>query len=114
MLGLKDPFILFQYTAVLGDSNQSKYESLVERYLKWGFSDFKIKLNGNLQQDQLKLSALNKICEEAGVENRRIRLDANNLWPHNTNVAIDYLAQLKVPFIGIEEPVEPKKFKCTS
>ncbi|MFT4667361.1 MAG: L-alanine-DL-glutamate epimerase-like enolase superfamily enzyme [Polaribacter sp.] len=42
------------------------------------------------------------------------RLDANNLWSGNTVAAIDHLSQLKIPFIGIEEPVAPKSPKALS
>ncbi len=108
MLGLENPSVCYQFTAVLGDNDQSKYEKLIERYLKWGFTDFKVKLNGDLSLDQMKLKTLNQICQQASVKNFRIRLDANNLWSGKTNAAIDHLAQLTIPFIGIEEPVEPK------
>ncbi|MFT5765265.1 MAG: L-alanine-DL-glutamate epimerase-like enolase superfamily enzyme [Saprospiraceae bacterium] len=108
LLGLKKPLAVYQYAAILSDGDQQKYEGLIERYLKWGFTDFKIKLNGRLAEDQMKLETLSRMCETAGVNNLRIRLDANNLWSGNTAIAIDHLSKLKIPFIGIEEPVEPK------
>lgn len=114
LIGLKSPLALYQYTAILGDSDQSSYEKLIARYLKWGFSDFKIKLSGVIQRDKSKLNTLSQLCKNAGVKNMRIRLDANNLWSDNTPAAIDHLSQLKIPFMGIEEPVAPKNSKALS
>ena len=114
LLGLEDPIAVYQYAAILSDSEPEKYEKLIERYLKWGFTDFKIKINGDLAVDQLKLSTLQEMCEKRGTKNLRIRLDANNLWSNQTNAAIEHLSRLKIPFLGIEEPVEPKNPEALS
>ena len=108
MLGLDDPFMTFRYTAILGDSEEAVFSTLIKRYLQWGFSDFKIKLIGDLSKDQLKLDTLTQTCNQMGLKKKRIRLDANNLWAGNTQAAIEYLANLKGNIYGIEEPVEPK------
>jgi L-alanine-DL-glutamate epimerase-like enolase superfamily enzyme len=108
LLGLNSPTALYQYSAILGDSNRSKFKQLLTQYLKLGFADFKIKLNGDLQLDKQKLEILQEYCKKAKNENYKIRLDANNLWSGNTSAAIKHLSQLTIPFLGIEEPVEPK------
>ncbi|MFT4534441.1 MAG: L-alanine-DL-glutamate epimerase-like enolase superfamily enzyme [Saprospiraceae bacterium] len=108
LLGLSPPTACYQYSAILGDSDQSKFRQLIEQYLKWGFWDFKIKLNGDLKLDQQKLEILQDYCDKAKVDNYRIRLDANNLWSGNTSAAIAHLSQLSALLLGIEEPVEPK------
>ena len=108
LLGLNPPMALYQYSAILGDSKRSQFEQLLAQYLKWGFADFKIKLNGDLQLDKQKLEVLQDYFKKEKTENFQIRLDANNLWSGNTSAAINHLSQLSIPFLGIEEPVEPK------
>ena len=68
LLGLEDPSIRFQYTAVIGDGSQDQFEKLLSQYLKWGLSDFKIKVNGNLEKDLMKLISLKTLCKNANLE----------------------------------------------
>lgn len=114
LLGLTPPQNIYQYTAVLGDSSEEKFKALIQRYLSMGFTDFKVKVNGQLAEDQQKLKNIRLLCQQNKVTNYRIRLDANNLWARQTNIAIDYLAQLEGPFLGIEEPIEPKNYQDLS
>lgn len=114
LLGLTPPQSIYQYTAVLGDSSEEKFKALTQRYLSMGFTDFKVKINGQLTEDQQKLKNIRLLCQKNEVVNYRIRLDANNLWAAQTNIAIDYLAQLEGPFLGIEEPIAPKNYSALS
>ena len=114
LLGLTPPQNVYQYTAVLGDSSEEKFQALVQRYLSMGFTDFKVKVNGQLAEDQQKLKNIQLLCQKNKVTNYRIRLDANNLWAGQTNIAINYLAQLEGSFLGIEEPIEPKNYPALS
>lgn len=114
LLGLTPPQNVYQYTVVLGDSSEEKFKALIQRYLSMGFADFKVKVNGQLKEDQQKLKNIRLLCQKNQLSNYRIRLDANNLWPKQTNIAIDYLAQLESPFLGIEEPIEPKNYQGLS
>lgn len=91
---------VFRYTAVLGDSDPETFDHDVGRYREMGFSDFKLKLSGDLDRDLEKLS----ILKGHGVSNSNVRVDANNLW-NDTAEAIGHLSSLDVPFFGIEEPV---------
>ncbi len=110
LLGLTAPQNVYQYTAVLGDSSEEKFKALIQRYLSMGFTDFKVKVNGQLKTDQQKLKNIQLLCQEKKVPNYRIRLDANNLWARKTTTAIAYLSQLNGPFLGIEEPIAPKNY----
>ena len=90
----------FRYTAVVGDMDGEAFSHLVARYRKRGFSDFKLKLSGNLDRDLEKIS----ILRGHGVSDRRVRVDANNLWS-DTAEAVAHLSAMDVPFFGIEEPL---------
>lgn len=114
LLGLEDPKRGYNYTAVLGDSGEEKYIALVHRYIGVGFSDFKVKVNGDLEKDRMKLDLLQQLTNEKGISNIRVRLDANNLWKGQPDKAIEHLSKLGHSIFGIEEPVEPKNFEALS
>lgn len=111
LLGLGGPQGIYTYTGVLGDSNEEKFIALAQRYVAAGINDFKVKVNGDLKWDRKKLDILQQICNEKGISNMRIRLDANNLWAENTDAAIEFLSNLGHPIFAIEEPVKPKNYK---
>jgi L-alanine-DL-glutamate epimerase-like enolase superfamily enzyme len=114
LVGREEPLARYAYTAILGDSAEDSFAALLDRYLAGGFSDFKVKLNGELQKDQRKLTVLAEKCEQFDMSNWRIRLDANNLWKAKPDVAIEHLGALDVPFFAIEEPVEPRNVAALS
>jgi L-alanine-DL-glutamate epimerase-like enolase superfamily enzyme len=91
---------VFRYTAVVGDSDGETFDAIVGRYREMGFSDFKLKLSGDLDRDREKLALLGK----HEVLESRVRVDANNLWT-DTREAIRHLTALDFAFFGIEEPV---------
>ncbi|MEE8398532.1 MAG: alpha/beta fold hydrolase [Desulfobacterales bacterium] len=93
------------YSAVLGDSKEWKYTTIVDQYLARGFSDFKIKLNGNLERDRDKIAILRDLSEQHGISDIRVRLDANNLWTGRPEEAIAHIKALAGPIFAIEEPV---------
>ena len=64
----------FRYTAVVGDSDTETFDAIVGQYRQVGFSDFKLKLSGDLDRDREKLALLRK----HGVPESQVRLDANN------------------------------------
>jgi L-alanine-DL-glutamate epimerase-like enolase superfamily enzyme len=90
----------FRYTAVVGDSDAETFDATVGQYRRMGFSDFKLKLSGDLDRDLEKLTLLRKHEVPEG----QVRVDANNLWD-DTGEAIRHLTALDFPFFGIEEPV---------
>ena len=101
LLGLTAPKRTYTYTAVLGDSTPDKFKSLLQRYLALGFQDFKVKASGNLVEDKHKLTMIHQFS------NYRIRLDANNYWKGQSELAINYLADLRQLLFAVEEPIEP-------
>ncbi len=108
MLGMNNCKRQGSYTAVLGDDKKWKYTTIVDQYLVRGFSDFKIKLNGNLERDREKIAILKDLCKQHGTSDVRIRIDANNLWSGRPEEAITHLKALNVSVFAIEEPVGPK------
>jgi L-alanine-DL-glutamate epimerase-like enolase superfamily enzyme len=104
-LSLAAPAGTFRYSAVIGDSPADQFDTTVARYTKMGFTDFKIKLSGQLDRDREKISILNG----SGIGGLRVRADANNLWK-SAGEALDYLTHLNVRFSGIEEPVGAGRF----
>jgi len=94
-----------RYTAVLGDDKKWKYVTLADQCLVRGFSDFKIKLNGDLQRDREKVALLRDLCAQHGIDDPRIRLDANNLWKDRAEAAGEHLAALGENLFAVEEPV---------
>ncbi len=94
----------FFYTAVLGIRNPKGFETQLNQYIKMGFTDFKVKLFGELVSDNLNLNQLTQHKEKI-----RIRLDANNLWD-NSETAITYLDNLELTGFAIEEPLAVKDY----
>ena len=89
----------FSYTAVLGDSSISSFTKLLNQYDSMEFTDYKLKLSGELEHDKAKCDLVfNKI------KNVRVRLDANNLWTEAEEV-IKYIEALGHNFFAIEEPL---------
>ncbi len=105
LLGLAPLAGCFHYTAVLGDGTPAIFQMQLNRYLRAGFRDFKIKLGGDFARDEAKIRTL----EAAGLDASAVRADANNLWA-DAALAIDYVAALAFPFRAIEEPLRPGDF----
>jgi L-alanine-DL-glutamate epimerase-like enolase superfamily enzyme len=90
----------FRYTAVLGDASPPTFHALAERYRTAGFSDFKVKLSGDVERDRDKMSVFDRWPGEMV----RVRADANNLWPH-ADAAIAGIRSISDRFFAIEEPI---------
>jgi len=102
LLGLKALAGRFVYTAVLGDASPAQFEAQLERYVRTGFRQFKVKLSGNVARDRAKTDAI----VAAGISPRMVRADANNLWG-NSAEAIEHVKALDFPFYALEEPLQP-------
>lgn len=96
----------FRYSAVLGDASPVQFEAQLAHYLKAGFTDFKIKLSGDRDRDLHKIQALIR----AGIPEKNVRADANNLWS-DAQEAIRHLDALAYPFFAVEEPLRPGDYK---
>jgi L-alanine-DL-glutamate epimerase-like enolase superfamily enzyme len=101
LLSMEELSDSFQYTGVMGVDSYEAFQKQFDQYRSLGFSDFKIKVSGNFEEDLKKISLL----KSQNVPNIRVRLDANNLW--NTPAeAIKYVRDLGFPFFAVEEPLE--------
>ena len=87
----------FTYSAVLGDSPYLVYRLQLFRYRKKGFTDFKVKVSGDLNRDRRKLRVFGK-------KHLRVRLDANNLWA-DADACIAHLNALGSGVFAVEEPL---------
>ena len=104
LLGLPHLAGTFQYTAVLGDMSRNAFLAMAAQYRQRGFSDFKVKLSGRLDDDRDKLAVLG---QWPGI---RVRADANNLWPTDEE-AIGFLQALNFPLFAVEEPIAPGQYR---
>jgi L-alanine-DL-glutamate epimerase-like enolase superfamily enzyme len=95
----------FLYTAVLGDAPPQAFKATADQYRSFGFSDFKLKLSGNLERDRAKMAVMRGL----DTESVRVRVDANNLWS-DADEAIRFLRSLDYPFLAIEEPLGPNQY----
>ena len=95
----------FLYTAVLGDAQPQAFKATADQYRRFGFSDFKLKLSGDLERDRVKTA----VMRDLGTELVRVRVDANNLWS-DADEAIRFLRSLDYPFFAIEEPLGPNQY----
>jgi len=102
LLPLRGPF---RYSAVLGDASFDAFQATAEQYRRVGFTDFKIKLSGQLEHDRRKLDLL----RNWGAPAPRIRLDANNLWSTAAE-ATAFLRQLDCAFVAVEEPIQKGQY----
>ena len=87
----------FTYSAVLGDSPYLVYRLQLFRYRRKGFTDFKVKVSGDLERDRRKLRVFEK-------KQLRVRLDANNLWA-SADDCIEHLNALGGGVFAVEEPL---------
>jgi L-alanine-DL-glutamate epimerase-like enolase superfamily enzyme len=91
---------VFRYSAVLGDATPAQFEAQLGHYIEAGFSQYKIKLSGNVARDAAKVRSL----RDAGIEPGAVRADANNLFA-SPATAIEHITALDFPFFAIEEPL---------
>jgi len=101
LLNLEELHGPFHYSAVLGTENRAVFEKQAQQFAALDFSDFKVKVSGNLENDRSKL----RFLEHLPIKDLRIRLDANNLWQTATE-AVAYLNKLQFPLMSIEEPLQ--------
>jgi len=95
----------FLYTAVVGDAPPEAFAAAADQYRRFGFSDFKLKLSGDLGRDRAKMGVMRRL----DAQSIRVRVDANNLWS-DADDAIRFLRSLDYPFSAIEEPLGPNQY----
>jgi L-alanine-DL-glutamate epimerase-like enolase superfamily enzyme len=92
-----------EYSAVLGDSAPGVWEKLCDWHLDNEMTNFKLKLNGDVELDSYRINYIRN--KDSRTE---VRVDANNMW-NNPGEALRYLNQLPKEINGVEEPL-----KCTN
>jgi L-alanine-DL-glutamate epimerase-like enolase superfamily enzyme len=85
-----------RYSAVLGDSGPGKTSMAAFAYSIVGLSDFKIKMNADIERDKRKLARLPRQA--------KIRVDANNLW-QEPELCIVHISTIGRKIWAIEEPL---------
>lgn len=105
LLGLPELQGPFRYSAVVGIESDAAFRTLVDRYVAAGFTDFKVKLSGDLARDRAHLAWFQHRVPGGW----RLRLDANNRWATASDAA-RYLEGLGCPFFAIEEPLAPQQW----
>ncbi len=103
LLGLPQLANRYQYTAILGDNDETGFIKHIQQYAAMKFTDYKLKLSGDIEKDQKKL----KLLDCYGGDFDRVRVDANNLWENEDDV-VNYIRELKYPLFAIEEPLRSK------
>ncbi len=89
-----------EYSAVLGDSAPGVWEKLCDWHFENEMTNFKLKLNGDVQLDSNRIRYILNKNPQA-----EVRVDANNMWNNQTE-AITYLNQLPKEINGVEEPLK--------
>jgi L-alanine-DL-glutamate epimerase-like enolase superfamily enzyme len=107
LLALPEIAGTFGYTAVLGDASSKAFAAMADEYRRFGFSDFKVKLSGELERDRAKMAVMQRL----GIETVRVRADANNLWSDPVE-AVAFLRSLECPLFAIEEPLGPNQYSA--
>jgi L-alanine-DL-glutamate epimerase-like enolase superfamily enzyme len=100
LLGARELQGEFRYTAVVGSGDLERLRGTVRKYRDLGFTDFKIKLTGDVGRDR---EALQELLTGEGSE-LRVRADFNNAFP-DENQAAAYLVDLNAPLFALEEPL---------
>ncbi len=108
LLGMKAYRGPFRYTAVVGDEAYTETEKKLRLYLDVGFSDFKFKVSGEIKADRARMQRLFTLCRERNLPAPRLRIDANNLWAKQPDIARNFLAELNLPLCAVEEPLAPR------
>lgn len=106
-LGLPDTPAAFTYTAVVSDEQGDALAGILRKYLAVGFTDFKFKLSGDSDADLPKLEIFADLVRERNAEGFRVRLDANNVWGTEIDLALKHLGRLRGKFDAVEEPLTP-------
>ncbi|MBL8345142.1 MAG: alpha/beta fold hydrolase [Rubrivivax sp.] len=108
LLGLPAPGGPHRYSAILGNDASWKTRFLIDQYCMLGLTDFKVKLEGDLELDQGKLRSIAELTRWHGVGTYRVRADANNLWADEPERALQHVRALDFELFGLEEPVTPR------
>lgn len=100
MLGLPQSTQPHRYSAILSAGHADSFARQLAQYQAHGFTQFKIKLSGDLALDTAYVDQL----RIAGILPLQVRADANRSW-ENADAAIFHLTALDYPFHALEDPI---------
>jgi len=103
LLGLHSKPGKIHYSAVIDYNEVDCFTQQIRHFVELGFSNFKLKLSGDLISDQTQLMILDQFVQTP----KRVFLGTTNLW-QNVREAADYITELKYPLFAIEEPLTSK------
>jgi L-alanine-DL-glutamate epimerase-like enolase superfamily enzyme len=128
LLGVSEERTRFSYAAVLSADDAEKFDRNVDKYLRFGFSDFKLKVVANDSEDNARLATLKhkvmpglRLCWPpvrllaSAYATRspfefRLRLDGNNAWAGRETEIDAFLDRAPLKPWAIEEPFAPHDF----
>lgn len=128
LLGVSESKSRFQYTAVLSADDPQKFSLTLQRYLRFGFSDFKLKVVADNAKDYGRLGEIQKHVSPSwhllwppvrllafawalrSPLDFRLRLDGNNAWAGRESDLYDFLAKAPLRPWAIEEPFAAHSF----
>ncbi|HVJ63883.1 MAG TPA: enolase C-terminal domain-like protein [Bdellovibrionota bacterium] len=130
LLGVNESKTRFQYTAVLSADDPAKYEKNLKRFLRFGFSDFKLKVVADASLDYPRIDEL-KTKVSPGYRllwppvrllastwatrsplDFRLRLDGNNAWAGREQEIYPFLDKIPLRPWAIEEPFAAHDFRA--
>ncbi|MEO5667814.1 MAG: enolase C-terminal domain-like protein [Bdellovibrionota bacterium] len=132
LLGVSEERTRFTYAAVLSADDETKFARNIDKYLRYGFSDFKLKVVAKeaddiprLEQLKSKVSPGAKLCwppvrllaSAYAARNPfefRLRLDGNNAWAGREHEIDSFLDKAALKPWAIEEPFAPYDFERLS
>lgn len=88
------------YSAILSAGSAEGFARQLAQYQAQGFTQFKIKLSGDIARDTAYVDCL----RIAGIAPAHVRADANRLWV-DAEAALHHLTILDYPFHAIEDPL---------
>ncbi len=101
LLGARELRGEYRYSAVVGSGHLDRLRETVQKYRQLGFTDFKVKLTGDVGRDR---EALGEVRGGRDSQDLRVRADFNNAFQDESQAAA-YLDELNVPLFALEEPL---------
>lgn len=132
LLGVSEDKVSFQYSAVLSADEELKFQKTLEKYMRFGFSDFKLKAVASLEEDIKRIETIKSYVEPRmkllwppvrvaaslyaarSPFEYRLRIDGNNAWAGREAEIDPLLEQSPIKIWAIEEPYAARDFQALS
>lgn len=132
LLGVSEDKASFQYSAVLSADEELKFQKTLEKYMKFGFNDFKLKAVATLDEDIKRIETIKSYVEPRlkllwppvrvaaslyaarSPFEYRLRIDGNNAWAGREAEIDPLLDQSPIKIWAVEEPYAARDFAALS